>query len=64
MKWRATSPHRSGKVALKRQVRATCWCRSGKSLPTLCSSNDHLYTSFELQTHPNVSENSMWYSNT
>ncbi|CAN6819362.1 unnamed protein product, partial [Brassica oleracea] len=42
MKWRATSPHRSGKVALKRQVRATCWCRSGKSLPMLCSSNDHL----------------------
>ncbi|KAF3598298.1 hypothetical protein F2Q69_00039157 [Brassica cretica] len=52
MKWRATSPHHSGKVALIRQVRATCWCRSGKSLPTLCSSNDHLYTSFELQTSP------------
>ncbi|KAF2593021.1 hypothetical protein F2Q70_00045568 [Brassica cretica] len=51
-------------VAPKRRWRVSSWRRSGRSLPCIARPMITLITSFELQMHPNVSKNSMWYSNT
>ncbi|KAF3487755.1 hypothetical protein F2Q69_00054589 [Brassica cretica] len=56
-------PGRSGMCVI-----ATSCSRSGKSLQEVAPGSARpkitLITSLELQMHPNVSRNSMWYSNT
>ncbi|KAF2568477.1 hypothetical protein F2Q70_00028628 [Brassica cretica] len=64
METRATSPCRSGQVApgcVSQRLHGialvrSLWCAARPLIA--------LNISFELQMHPNVSKNSMWYSNT
>ncbi|KAF3578838.1 hypothetical protein DY000_02032154 [Brassica cretica] len=64
MKTRATLPCRSGKVAPIGRSERLDGVAPDWSLPCAARPMITLNTSFELQMHPNVSKNSIWYSNT
>ncbi|KAL0760620.1 hypothetical protein Bca101_076770 [Brassica carinata] len=61
---RSGSLSRSGQVALKGLSQRLHGVTPVSSLPCTALPMITFITSFELQMHPNVSKNSMWYSNT
>ena len=63
-KERATLGCRSNEVALRGKAQRLYGIAPVRSLQYAARPMITLNTSFELQMHPNVSKNSMWYSNT